>query len=208
MNYLAHILLARQSDAAMIGAMLGDFVKANDVRNYPAEIALEITLHRNIDSYTDSHPLFRSSVQLFGEGRRRYAGIVLDVLYDHLLSQRWDNFCDIHRPEFIQRFYRALLAHQEMLPEKLRLIAPRIVQQDWLGSYAELEGVERAVTRISQRLSRNGELLREGLADVRVHYAAMAEGFEEFFPQLERYAAERRSALKAEAVSHFVPDPK
>jgi acyl carrier protein phosphodiesterase len=68
--------------------------------------------------------------------------------------------------------------------------------------------VERAVTRISQRLSRNGELLREGLADVRVHYAAMAEGFEEFFPQLERYAAERRSALKAEPVSHFVPDPK
>ena len=129
MNYLAHILLARQSDAAMIGAMLGDFVKANDVRNYPAEIAREITLHRNIDSYTDSHPLFRSSVQLFGEGRRRYAGIVLDVLYDHLLSQRWDNFCDIHRTEFIQRFYRALLAHQEMLPEKLRLIAPRIVQQ-------------------------------------------------------------------------------
>ena len=195
MNYLAHILLARQSDAAMIGAMLGDFVKANDVRNYPAEIALEIILHRNIDSYTDTHPIFRSSIQLFGEGRRRYAGIVLDVLYDHLLSQRWDKFCDIHRPEFIRRFYRGLMAHQEMLPEKLRVLAPRIVQQDWLGSYEALEGVESAVTRISQRLSRNGELLREGLADVRVHYAALAEGFEEFFPQLMRYAEARRSEL-------------
>jgi len=197
MNYLAHILLARQSDAAMIGAMLGDFVKANDVRNYPGEIALEIILHRNIDSYTDNHPTFRSALDLFGEGRRRYAGIVLDVLFDHFLSQRWDNFCDIHRPVFIDRFYRALLAHQDMLPEKLRLLAPRIAQQDWLGSYEELEGVEMAVTRISQRLSRNGELLRAGLSDVRVHYAAMAESFDEFFPQLVRYAEERRSELRA-----------
>jgi len=203
MNYLAHILLARQSDAAMIGAMLGDFVKANDVRNYPAEIAKEIILHRNIDSFTDNHAVFRSSVQLFGEGRRRYAGIVLDVLYDHLLSQRWDKFCDIHRPDFIERFYRALLAHQEMLPEKLRDLAPRIVQQDWLGSYEELEGVEMAVTRISQRLSRNGELLRDGLADVRVHYAALAEGFDEFFPQLMRYAETRRAQLPAGPVYHL-----
>ena len=70
MNYLAHVYLARHGDAAMVGAMLGDFVKANDVANYPPDIAREITLHRHIDSYTDSHPVVREAA-LFGNRAER-----------------------------------------------------------------------------------------------------------------------------------------
>lgn len=192
MNYLAHIYLARHSDAAMVGAMLGDFVKANDTERYVPEIASEIRLHRSIDSYTDQHPVVQSAKELFSEGRRRYAGIVLDVFYDHVLSLHWDRYTDIPRQELIQRFYKALMAHEAELPERLRLIAPRIVQQDWLGTYAGLEGVEQALHGVSRRLSRNGHLLRESIADMREHYETFAQGFGEFFPDLIRYSEEKR----------------
>ncbi|UGQ46379.1 acyl carrier protein phosphodiesterase [Massilia endophytica] len=192
MNYLAHIYLARHSDEAMVGAMLGDFVKANDTDLYAPGIAREIILHRHIDSYTDSHPVVQSAKEMFGEGRRRYAGIVLDVFYDHVLSQHWERYCDIPREELIARFYKALAEHEAILPERLRQIAPRLIQQDWLGAYGELEGVELAVNRLSTRLSRNGHLLREGLGDVRQHYTAFAQGFGDFFPDLIAYAEERR----------------
>ncbi|KQV91357.1 hypothetical protein ASD15_04825 [Massilia sp. Root351] len=195
MNYLAHIFLARQSDAAMIGAMLGDFAKANVSGVYTPEIEREIMLHRYIDSYTDGHPVVKDAVRLFGGPRRRYGGIVLDVFYDHLLTQRWDQYSDMPRHVLIERFHRALRAHMDILPEKLQAIAPRIIEQQWLAGYEELAGVEMAVTRISTRLSRNGHLMREGLDDLRLHYAAIAGGFEQFFPELMRFAAQRRAEL-------------
>ena len=197
MNYLAHIFLARQSDAAMIGAMLGDFAKASVDGLYTPEIEREIMLHRYIDSYTDSHPLVKASLQLFEGPRRRYGGIVLDVFYDYLLTQRWDLYSDMPRRELIAQFHRALRDHMDILPDKLRAIAPRIIEQDWLASYEELAGVEMAVTRISQRLSRNGHLMREGLADVRANYADIAGGFEQFFPDLMQFTARRRAQLSA-----------
>ena len=195
MNYLAHVYLARHTDAAMVGAMLGDFVKANDVAAYPPEIAREITLHRHIDSYTDSHPAVLASKELFGEGRRRYAGIVLDVFYDHELSRHWQRWCDEPREALIARFYRALAAHEPMLPPRLREMLPYLVRQDWLGGYATFEGVEGTIARVSRRLSRNGELLRDGVQDLVRHRDAIAEGFERFFPDLVRFAEERRTQL-------------
>ncbi|GGX83235.1 DUF479 domain-containing protein [Massilia dura] len=195
MNYLAHVYLARHDDAAMVGAMLGDFVKANDVAAYPPGIAREITLHRHIDTYTDSHPAVLASKALFGEGRRRYAGIVLDVFYDHELSRHWRQWCDVPREALIARFYRALAAHEPILPARLREMLPYLVRQDWLGGYATFDGVEGTIARVSRRLSRNGELLRDGVQDLVRHRDAIAEGFERFFPDLVRFAEGRRAQL-------------
>jgi acyl carrier protein phosphodiesterase len=195
MNYLAHVFLARHDDAAMVGAMLGDFVKANDVLAYPPAIAREITLHRHIDSYTDSHPVVRDAKELFGEGRRRYAGIVLDVFYDHELSRHWARWSDEPRDRLIARFYAALQAHEAILPPRLREMLPWLIGQDWLGGYGTFAGVEGTIARVSRRLSRNGELLRDGVHDLVRHRGAIAAGFDAFFPDLVRFAQERRAEL-------------
>ena len=202
MNYLAHIYLASQSDDAMIGALLGDFAGADYAGDYTPEIEREIAIHRKVDLYTDSHPVVLAAKGLFEPGRRRFAGILLDMFYDHVLIVNWSQYNDqpSDRPaeELIARFYRALEAKRAMLPERLRRMLPYMVGQDWLGSYRELAGVEMAVARVSQRLSRNGELLREGLQDVRQNYAALSAGFHEFFPDLIGYAGELRNRMLQE----------
>ena len=198
MNYLAHIYLARHSDAAMVGAMLGDFVKANDIDHYPLSIAREITLHRHIDTYTDSHPAVLASKALFSEGRRRYAGIVLDIYYDHLLSQQWERYSEgTGRHELIARFYAALTAHEPLLPARLREMLPYLIRQDWLGGYVRFDGVAETVARVSRRLSRNGHLLREGIDDLLAHREAIESGFGQFFPDLIAFADGRRAELAA-----------
>jgi len=204
MNYLAHLFLARHSGAAMLGGIMGDFVKADVTGRYPAEIAREIQLHRYIDSYTDSHPAVKASAQLFPEGRRRYAGILLDVFYDHLLSLQWQRWCDEPRQAMLDRFYAALTEHEALLPERLRAMAPHMVQLNWLNAYDDFASVDKAVQRISLRLSRNGEQLRAGIADLRVHYEGIAAGFDLFFPELVGFAEERRGRLVAES---FIPSP-
>ncbi len=193
MNYLAHIYLAQHSDKAMLGALLGDFVKLKDTTLYHPEIQADIQLHRQVDSYTDSHPIVLQAKALFQNQHRRYAGILLDIFYDHVLSQHWPPGSPAPREELIQRFYLALQEQSKtVLPDTLQAALPRMISQDWLGSYHEFDGVRIAVTRTSQRLSKNGDLLRAGLGDLLSNYDALSKGFEEFFPELRQYVAEQR----------------
>ena len=197
MNYLAHLYLARQSEQAMLGALFGDFVKAGISGQFDAPVETEILLHRRIDTYTDNHPVTQEARELFANGKRRYAGILLDVFYDHLLSKNWAAYSDVPLPQFIRRFYAVLDTHRDNLPGHLAVIAPRMIDQDWLGSYADFEGVEIAIKRISTRLSRNGHLLREGLEDLQVNYATLSSGFDDFFPQLMQFAEVERKRISA-----------
>lgn len=193
MNYLAHIYLAQQSDDAMVGALLGDFAKANAVEAYDADIAREIHLHRKVDSFTDRHPVVSEARKLFQGSTRRFAGISLDVFYDHVLARTWDRYSGIPLEVFTGRFYQALLGRRELLPDRLAQVAPRMAEHDWLASYREFDNVRIAVTRMSGRLSRNGELLRETLVDLEAHYDVLSDGFHVFFPELIAFVEAERS---------------
>lgn len=197
MNYLAHIYLARHSEPAMLGALLGDFARGDVSGRFGPEIELEILLHRRVDSYTDRHPVFVQARQHFDPARRRFAGILLDVFFDHALSRQWQRYSSEPLPDFIARFYGALDYHRAILPADLAELAPRMTRQDWLGSYGELEGVEMAISRMSHRLSRNGELLRDGLLDLRAHYAELCASFDLFFPELVAFSLSERERLAA-----------
>ena len=201
MNFLAHIYLAKHSEEAMLGAMLGDFVKADVSGKFNPQIELEIRLHRKVDVFTDSHPIVIAAKQSFDESRRRFAGIALDVFYDHVLANNWVSYSDVPLPDFTQRFYAGLIKYQAMLPANLAMLTPRMREQDWLGSYQDFAGVEIAITRISTRLSKNGHLLREGLIDLRANYAALSAGFELFFPELMQFSEQQRDKLTAELSS-------
>ena len=86
MNYLAHLFLSDGTPESLIGNLLGDFVKGSIENIYSLKIIEGIYLHRKIDSFTDSHPIFRSSKRLIGVDRRRFSGIMIDVFYDHFLA--------------------------------------------------------------------------------------------------------------------------
>ncbi len=193
MNYLAHLYLASHSDEAMLGALLGDFVKPHSGQRFSPDTETEIITHRKIDAFTDGHPIVLAAKGLFEGPSRRYAGILLDVFYDHLLAQRWADYSALPLDDFIQRFYGALARQADILPANLARMAPYMIEQDWLGSYREYEGVEIAVRRISTRLSRNGEQMRDGLADLKSNYAELARDFDVFFPQLIAFVEDRRN---------------
>ena len=186
MNYLAHAWLARHSDDAILGALLGDFVFGQAaLADWPAPVRLEIVCHRRIDRYTDAHPAVTTARALFDPaGLRRYAGIVLDVQFDHLLACDWNRWDAVPLEAFTTRVYRVLREHTAELPPRLRAIAPRMQAHDWLGSYRERGNVDHAVRKIATRLSRHGEHLVACLPVLREHEAAVCAAFETFFPDL------------------------
>lgn len=186
MNYLAHAWLARHSDDAILGALLGDFVFGHStLPDWPEPVRVEIVRHRRIDRYTDDHPVVVAARGLFDPaGLRRYAGIVLDVYFDHCLARGWARWNDAPLGEFTARVYRILDDRRADLPPRLAAIAPRMAAHDWLGSYARRASVDRAVHGIATRLSRNGEKLVACLDVLRANEDAAQAAFEAFFPDL------------------------
>ena len=194
MNYLAHLYLAGDEDRAKIGGLLGDFEKGNVKGRHHPETEREIVLHRKIDSYTDNHAIVRGAKKFWPEGKRKYAGVLLDVFYDHLLAKNWRDYSRVALDDFTGRMYSILTDHQSTLPERLRNMLPYMIRQDWLASYRHYDGFERAIRRISGRL-RKPELLLHGLAETKEHYQMLAAGFESFFPELRAFVERERKLL-------------
>jgi acyl carrier protein phosphodiesterase len=193
MNYLAHLYLARHDDDAMLGALLGDFVfGVSGPDAFAPAFRREILLHRRIDRHTDAHPSVVEARALFADGRRRYAGIALDVYYDHLLARDWARWSDVDLDAFTARFYAHLLANHAQLPARLQTIAPHMAQHDWLGSYRERASVDHAVRRIATRLSRNGDKLVACLEDLRLHESVIERGFDALLSDLVAQVAQLR----------------
>ena len=193
-NYLAHAWLARHSDDAILGAILGDFVFGQSgLQDWPPAVRAEIVRHRRIDLYTDAHPAVVVARGLFDDaGLRRYAGIVLDVHFDHCLARHWQRWNDAPLADFTARVYRVLDEHRDELPSRLRAIAPRMAAHDWLGSYVQRGNVDHAVRGIATRLSRHGDKLVACLDVLRVEEARIEAAFEAFFPDLVDAAAAMR----------------
>lgn len=185
MNYLAHAWLARHSDDAILGAILGDFVHGQStLQAWPPTVRAEIVRHRHIDTYTDDHPDVVAARALFDDGLRRFSGIVLDVYFDHRLARDWHDWNDTPLREFTARVYRVLGAHRDVLPARLKRIAPLMAADDWLGSYVHRRSLDGVVYGISRRLSRDRDKLLACLPVLRAHEAQVDAAFDRFFPQL------------------------
>jgi len=195
MNYLAHLHLGGKSPGHLLGSLYGDFVKGAVAGRFTPDIEAGIVLHRRIDSFTDRHPNVLAALGRFPKERRRYAGIIVDVFFDHLLARHWRQYSPQPLNDFVGQVY-GILANEPQLPGRLAAVAPYMIADDWLGSYRDFRVLEAVLNGISRRLSRP-----EGLAgaffEVRELYEPLSEDFRAFYPQLQTFAREALQGLPA-----------
>ncbi|ACK70352.1 protein of unknown function DUF479 [Gloeothece citriformis PCC 7424] len=189
MNYLAHLFLAENTPESRLGNLLGDFVKGN-LDNfktvYSPQIIQGIKIHQKIDYFTDRHPIFKQSKQRISEKNRRYAGVIIDIYYDHFLSKNWLTYSNQDLEIFVTQIYQMLETYKSLLPDKLKNALPRMIQEDWLGSYRYLTGIDQTFSRLSRRIKRHNNIAF-ALEDLITHYSLLEEDFVNFFPQLVDY---------------------
>lgn len=194
MNYLAHLALipsnsGERSDALRIGNLLGDFIKGTESSlrlQLPADLVDGIILHRAIDKFTDSHPAFLASKQLLAPERRRYAGVVVDIIYDHFLSLHWEKYHTGKLDQFISNIYTILDTNKEWQLGKLKEAFPSLKAQNWLASYATREGIHETFRRVSQR-GKFTTPIAETHIDFNDHYHSFEEHFHLIYKDLIDY---------------------
>lgn len=194
MNHLAHLVLADPEPASIIGNLAGDFVKGPIDLSWPAALREGVQLHRRIDSYTDAHAELREVKNLFSRARRRFAGVILDVAFDHFLSCHWQRYVRPERREFIDSVYAVLTDQHHNLPADLRRVAPIMIRRDWLARCESLQGTGQVLDRIATRSHRTGPL-RGSIEEVQAHYPALEASFLSYFPQALQFAEQEKARL-------------
>jgi acyl carrier protein phosphodiesterase len=168
MNFLAHLWLADAARLPLAGAILGDTLHGALPADLPEPLARSVRLHRRIDAVTDRHPRVQAARRRFEPGTRRYAGIVIDVLFDHVLALEWPAYSGEPLPAFIARAAAAVaaegrwFAHAGQPPPRSAPFAAL------LESYGAEAGIEHALRRTATRLRRPQGLI-EAMAGWRGH---------------------------------------
>jgi len=185
MNHLAHLVLAGSDEGLRLGAFLGDHIKGRKaLQAMPPEWAEGVRLHRRIDRLCDQHPAVRSLTEFWGGSWRRYGPIVLDVLFDTMLTRHWSRFGPEPLECFAQRVDRMLLEHSARLPERLVRFACWARVNDLWQRYDDPDMLGRIFTGIERRHGRRSPI-GQGLSRLEGWSGEIESAFLQVFPDIQ-----------------------
>jgi len=194
MNFLAHIYLSDGHDLVTIGNFMADGIKGKKYLKYPDEIQKGILLHRWIDSYTDSHPIVRISTKRLHAKYGHYSGVIVDILYDHFLAKNWTDYHDTPLERYVSEFYNLLETHYDKLTPRIQKMMVPMMADNWLLSYATLEGIATVLYNMNIRTKRRVAMDR-AIHDLREHYDDFEKEFTLFFEELRAFSEAKFKAL-------------
>ena len=190
MNFLAHAYLSGDDELILLGNFIGDFIKGRQALNqFDPGVIRGVELHRAIDEFTDNHPVVHESKDRLRPGYRHYAGVIVDVFYDHYLATHWSDFHHQSLETFAADTYRTVGAFEASLPASFKEMLPYMIRGNWLVSYREIPGVHRTLSGMASRTPYDSKM-EMASTDLRRHYDDFRLEFEKFFPALKAFAEE------------------
>jgi acyl carrier protein phosphodiesterase len=189
MNYLAHIYLSGKNDFIKIGNFMADGIRGKSFEKYPEDVQKGIVLHREIDTYTDAHPIFRQTSQRFHANYHHYSGVIVDIVYDHFLAKNWELYSNENLEEFIQNFYNSLENNKIILSERTLGLMPYMIKQNWLLSYQTKAGIADILKQMDARTN-NESLMRFSINELEANYETIETEFGLFFKDLTHHVQE------------------
>ena len=194
MNYLAHIYLSGDNELVTIGNFIADGIKGKKYKKYPKNIQIGILLHRHIDTFTDAHKTFRLSTKRLHEKYGHYSGIIVDILYDHFLAKNWDRYCHTPLSEYVDAFYDSLEANYDILPLRIQKMMPYLLADNWLLSYATIEGISKVLDGMNRR-TKHRSSMNEAVVELETFYKEFENEFFDFFDELITTSKEKLNIL-------------
>lgn len=196
MNFLAHIFLSGDNKLLMLGNFMADHIKGKAIDGLGEELKNGVILHRKIDHFTDTHSVVQATKERLRPVFRKYAPVVADVFYDHFLASKWISYSQIPLGVFADNFYKTATQHQHMLPEKTRMMLPYMISNNWLVSYASVEGIGKVMSGMARRAKFESGM-EKSAKELEKNYLLYEKEFDVFFEELLKYTNEEISVLKS-----------
>jgi len=195
MNFLAHIYLSGNNKSVTIGNFIADGIRGKDYEVYPKDIQTGILLHREIDTYTDAHKTVRLSTKRLHKNYGHYSGVIVDILYDHFLAKNWKNYSNIALAEYIDAFYDNLEDHFDILPQRIKQMMPYMIADNWLLSYATIEGISKVLEGMNHR-TKNKSKMNLAVNELQEFYNEFETEFTLFFNELIAFSTKKLNHIQ------------
>jgi len=183
LNYLAHFYLADPDEPLMFGNYIGDGVKGGSLERFPMDIQRGVRYHRFIDSYTDRHPEVLEAKRLFYPTQGKFSGVVVDVLFDHVLALHWERYHKESLADFVAFCHEVINRQRTFLPERSERFYRYMLSERILEGYATAAGIEKVFSGMDSR-TRYDSNMRHALREIKPHWADLQGSFDRFFPDL------------------------
>ncbi|MGD1320596.1 ACP phosphodiesterase [Chryseobacterium sp. 2R14A] len=196
MNYLAHSFLSF-SDGQIVGQFLEDFILNKERFSFPKEIQDGITMHRAIDTFTDSHPALHEAKKVFSPLVRLYAGAFVDVSMDHFLATDFSLNSLKGWKEHSLKVYRVLNENKQFLPENFKRMLAKMEHDDWLFNYREDWGIKFSIQNVLNKakyLDKDIPVFQAFLDNKDI----LQKCYDDFFPDLLAHAKAENAFLQLE----------
>ncbi len=194
MNFLAHIYLSFDDPQITLGNFFADHIRANKYKHLPNKVQKGILLHREIDTFTDAHPIARQSSKRLHKNYSHYSQIIVDIFYDHFLAKNWTTYSDIPLDDYVASFYTLLEANYDILPLGTQRMMPYMIADNWLYSYANLTGISRVLNGMNRR-TKNKSKMNFAILDLEAHYDDFENEFTAFFKELITFSKQKFNSL-------------
>lgn len=200
MNWLAHLLLSKPDIEYQLGNLLADPLKGRAWEGASGSFKEGLAMHKAIDVYTDSHPIIAESKSRLGE-RGYLKGVVIDVLYDHFLSNLWQQYSEVTLLGFMTAFDSKSVLTSQAYPTDARRFVHRLVASGNLKNYRTFDGFVSTLRRLDKRLSpriSKRDSTERYVENVQSNYGALRDDFEKFFPELVTFFKTHQLGSEAE----------
>lgn len=194
MNFLAHLYLSEDNPNIMIGNFIADHIKGNNYENFSKEIQQGIFLHREIDTFTDAHPIVRKSKRRLHERYGHYDGVIIDIFYDYFLAKNWIKYSTISLEEYTKKVYLFFTKKAEELPVKSQQFIVYMTQYNILYNYQFIEGIQKVLNGVNQR-TKGISKMNLAIEDLQLLEKEFEEDFTIFFEDLRIFTKNRLQQL-------------
>ncbi|MDG1714931.1 acyl carrier protein phosphodiesterase [Lacinutrix sp.] len=195
MNFLAHIYLSGNNEAVTIGNFIADGIRGKKYLKYPRDIQTGILLHRQIDTFTDAHKTVRLSTKRLHKNYSHYFGVIVDILYDHFLAKNWSKYCNLPLAEYVDNFYISLENNFEILPKRIQKMMPYMIADNWLLSYASIEGITKVLEGMNRR-TQNRSQMNLAVNELQEFYNEFEDEFTCFFDELINFSSQKLKEIE------------
>ncbi|MCK5442613.1 MAG: acyl carrier protein phosphodiesterase [Maribacter sp.] len=194
MNFLAHIYLSFDDDQITIGNFIADNIRGNKIDHLPLRVQKGILLHREIDTYTDSHRIPKISSKRLHKNYSHYSRVIVDIFYDHFLAKNWGVYSDTPLDIFVENFYDLLEDNYTILPNGVKHMMPYMITDNWIYNYSKMEGIGRVLNGMNRR-TKNKSKMNFAILDLEEHYSEFEKEFTSFFDELITFSKQKYISL-------------
>lgn len=178
----------------MIGNYIADHIRGNKFSHFDSKIQRGILLHREIDTFTDTHQIVRKSKRRLHERYGHYDGVIIDIFYDHFLAKNWDKYSAIPLEIYSKSIYQLLKKNENILPEKSIKFLKYMIEYDILYNYQSLEGIQKVLNGMNYRTKGKSQM-NLAIEDLKNLHKELEEDFTEFFEDLRNFSKEKINQL-------------